>query len=84
MWKAIKRDFISLAWTLAVTYAVGKWAIHVSAMERGYEAFGSEYMLIPVAYIVAWKAINYLFDSLEELRDERIRKERRSREAARV
>ena len=71
MRKTLKRDLIAVIWTLLVTYAIGKWAFHLAYIERGYEAVGGEYLLIPVVYWGAWKAINYLFDSLEELENER-------------
>lgn len=71
MSKTLKRDLIAVIWTLLVTYAIGKWAFHLAYIERGYEAVGGEYLLIPVVYWGAWKAINYLFDSLEELENER-------------
>lgn len=53
-------------------------------IERGYEAVGGEYLLIPVVYWGAWKAINYLFDSLEELENERNCRKKRSRGTARM
>ena len=71
MRKTLKRDLIAVIWTLLVTYAIGKWAFHLAYIERGYEAVGGEYLLILAVYWGAWKAINYLFDSLEELENER-------------
>lgn len=41
-------------------------------------------LVILVAYVAAWKAINYLFDSLEELESERNRRKKRSRRTARM
>lgn len=81
MRKTLKRDLIAVIWTLLVTYAIGKWAFHLAYIERGYEAVGGEYLLILAVYWGAWKAINYLFDSLEELEDER---KKRSRGTARM
>lgn len=66
MRKTLKRDLIAVIWTLLVTYAIGKWAFHLAYIERGYEAVGGEYLLILAVYWGAWKAINCLFDSLEE------------------
>lgn len=43
-----------------------------------------EYLVILVAYVAAWKAINYLFDSFEELESERNRRKKRSRRTARM
>ena len=67
----MKRDLIAVIWSLLVTGAISKWAFHVAYLERGYKAVGGEYLVILVAYVAAWKAINYLFDSLEELESER-------------
>ena len=67
-----------------VTYAIGKWAFHLAYIERGYEAVGGEYLLILAVYWGAWKAINCLFDSLEELENERNRRKKRSRRTARM
>ena len=63
----MKRDLIAVIWSLLVTGAISKWAFHVAYLERGYKAVGGEYLVILVAYVAAWKAINYLFDSFEEL-----------------
>ena len=84
MCRTWKRDLIAVSWTLAVTYAVGRWAFHFAYLERGYKSVGGEYLLVLMVYWGAWKAINYLFDSLEELKDERKRnrKKRRSRGTA--
>lgn len=72
----MKRDLIAVIWSLLVTGAISKWAFHVAYLERGYKAVGGEYLVILVAYVAAWKAINYLFDSLEELESERNRRKR--------
>lgn len=74
----LKRTLTAIVYTLAVTCAIGKWAIHAAYLERGYEAVGGEYCFILMVWWVAWKAINYLFDTLEDLEHERNRKERRS------
>lgn len=84
MKKTLKRDLIAVTWTLIVTYAIGKWAFHLAYIERGYKAVGGEYLLILMVYWGAWKAINYLFDSLEELEDERNRRKKRSRRTAQM
>lgn len=80
MRKTLKRDLIAVIWTLLV----GKWAFHLAYIERGYEAVGGEYLLILAVYWGAWKAINCLFDSLEELENERNRRKKRSRRTARM
>lgn len=84
MKKTLKRDLIAVIWTLLVTFAIGKWAFHIAYIERGYESVGGEYMLVLMVYWIAWKSINYLFDSLEELEHERNRRKRRSRAVARI
>lgn len=84
MRKKMLRELIVAIWTLLVTFAIGKWALHIAYIERGYEAVGGEYLLIIMAYLLAWKSINYLFDSLEELEHERNRRKRRSRAVARM
>lgn len=78
------RVLIAVLYTLAVTAAVGKWAIHYAYLERGYEAIGGEYCLILLVYLTAWKAINYLFNTMEALEYERNHKKRGSRAAART
>lgn len=82
--KRLKRELIAIVWTLIVTYAIGKWSFYLAYIERGYEAVGGEYLLIPAVYWGAWKAINYLFDSMEELEYERHRRKKRSRRTARM
>ena len=84
MRKKLKRDLIAISWTLLVTFAIGKGAVHLAYIERGYESVGGEYLLVLLANWIAWKAINYLFDSLEELEHERNRKKRSSREEDRI
>lgn len=79
MCRTWKRDLIAVSWTLAVTYAVGRWAFHFAYLERGYKSVGGEYLLVLMVYWGAWKAINYLFDSLEELENERKRKRKKRR-----
>ena len=34
--KKAKRNFISIIYTLTVTLAVGKWAVYMAYLERGY------------------------------------------------
>lgn len=70
----VTRNVVAAAYTLAVTYAVGKWGIYMAYLERGYESIGGEYCLILMVCWLAWKAINYLFDTLEDMEHERNRK----------
>lgn len=74
--KVIKR-LIAIAYTLAVTVTVGRWAIYAAYFERGYMAVGGEYCLIIMVCWIAWKAINYLIKTLEDLDYEQNCKERR-------
>ncbi|MEY8424594.1 hypothetical protein AALB52_18010 [Lachnospiraceae bacterium 38-14] len=39
-------------------------------LERGYKALGGEFLLIPIAYMIAWGAIHYFIDALEETANE--------------
>lgn len=73
------RQFLEVGYALAVTYAVGSWAVHYAYLERGYKAVGGEYLLILMAYWGALKTIHYLFDVLEEeAHGKRCRKKGRS------
>jgi hypothetical protein len=76
----IIRNILEASYTLAITAAVGKWAIHAAYLERGYKAVGGEFILIPMTCWVAYKAIHHLFNTLEEVEHER--NERRSRAAS--
>ena len=82
--RKVMRNLIAVMYALGVTIAVGRWSIHVAYLKRGYEAIGGEYCLILIAYCVAWKAINYLFDTLEDLEHERNCKKRRSGGTSRI
>ncbi len=73
-----KRNLVAVAYTLAITFAIGKWTIYMAYLERGYEAIGGEYCLVPMVCWMAWKTINYFFDTMEDLEHERSRKKRRS------
>lgn len=81
--RRIVRELLETAYALMVTYAIGKWAIYAAYLERGYEAVGGEYCLILMTYWAAWKAIGYLFDTLEDLQYERFCKKRRGRTVTR-
>ena len=76
--KKAGRNLAAAAYTLAVTSAIGKWAVHIAYLERGYKAVGGEGFLIIMVCLAAWKAINYLFDTMEDLKHERDCKERGS------
>lgn len=76
--RRIVRNLAAVAYTLAVTFAVGRWANRAAYLERGYEAAGGEYCLVLIVCWMAWKVINYLFDTLEDLKYGRNCKKRRS------
>lgn len=81
--KAVK-NLVAVAYTLAVTFAVGKWTIYAACLERGYEAVGGEYCLMLMACWTAWKSINYLFGTLEDFENERSSKEGRCGKTSRM
>lgn len=74
----VVRELMGVIYAIVIMLAIGKWAIHMAYLERGYEAIGGEYCLMIMAYWVAWKTINHLFDALEDLDYERNRKKKRS------
>lgn len=76
--RRIVTNLAAATYTLAVTSAVGRWAVHAAYLERGYEAAGGEYSLVLMVCWIAWKVINYLFDTLEDLEYEQNCKKRRS------
>lgn len=57
---------IVIVYVLSVTYMVGKWAIHYAYLERGYDAVGGEYILIPTVAMAAYEAISIFLDVLED------------------
>lgn len=63
--RQIVKDLIVIVYTLSVTYMAGKWAIEYAYMERGYEAFGGEYLFIPMVAWLSYKVINTFLDLLE-------------------
>lgn len=70
----VVRKWVEIMYAFVIMLAIGKWAIHVAYLERGYEAIGGEYCLILMTYWAAWKTIHYLFGALEDLKYERSRK----------
>lgn len=67
--------FVGTVYALTVTITLGKWGIYRACEERGYEAVGGEYCLIFIVSWVAESAITQLFDTLEELKYERVSRE---------
>lgn len=64
------RVFAGIVYTLAVSFAFGKWGIYMAGIERGYEAVGGEYCFIPIVFWGAEIAVDYLFDTMENLKHE--------------
>ncbi len=60
------KGIVTIIYTLAVTYMAWKWACFYAYLERGYEAFGGEYLVIPVAAWASYKAIHKFFNGMEE------------------
>lgn len=56
------------AYAAVITYMVGKWGFFMAYMERGYEAVGGEYLLIPMTYCTAGSAMHYFISALEGLK----------------
>lgn len=77
--KEIIRQVIEAVYALGIAVSIGRWSFHIAYVQRGYKSVGGEYLLIPVVYWLAYKAIHYLFDNLEELDHERSCKKGRSR-----
>lgn len=65
------RNVIEVAYSLITTYYVARWLVMEAYLERGYKAFGGEYMVIFVTLLGSYKAIHYLFDVLEDFCNER-------------
>lgn len=64
--RPVIRQAVTAAYVLLVTYLSGKCAIYGAYLERGYSAFGGEYLVIPVMAWLSYKLISYFFDTLEE------------------
>lgn len=62
----LSRRMAEVAYVLAVTFSIGRWAVQTAYLERGYWAIGGEYIFIPMVAWVAGKVINLFFDALEE------------------
>lgn len=68
--KLFIRHLIEILYSVAVTYMIGRWGVNMAYLERGYKALGGELLLIPIAYLIAWGAIHYFIDALEETANE--------------
>ena len=56
--RKIIKNLAAVVYTLAITFAIGKWSIHAAYIERGYKAVGGEYCLI---FMACWMENNQLF-----------------------
>ncbi len=52
---------IKVFFSYSIAYFVSPWAVWIAYRERGYEAYGGEYILIFVAFIGAYYAISIFF-----------------------
>lgn len=52
---------IKLFISYSAAYFVSLWAIPAAYNERGYEAYGGEYLLILAAFVTAYKATSLFF-----------------------
>ncbi len=52
---------IKLFFSYSVAYFVSIWAIEIAYEERGYKAYGGEYILIIIAFIAAYYNISLFF-----------------------
>jgi len=63
--KKIKDKIVALVlelfYTGTITYLVGDWAIGFAYKERGYFAYGSEYLLIVLTFLISFRTIRAFF-----------------------
>lgn len=52
---------LELFYSLTATYFVGKWAVAYAYAERGYVAYGGEYLLIGMTFVVSMYVISNFF-----------------------
>ena len=51
-------ELLEAAGAAAVTYQAGKWVIAWAYLERGYDAMGGEYLILPVLYWFACQTVH--------------------------
>ncbi|MCD8150549.1 MAG: hypothetical protein LUE92_13535 [Clostridiales bacterium] len=54
---------LELFYSLAVTYFIGSWAIAAAYAERGYKAYGGEYLLIIFVFGLSFHFIRKFFEN---------------------
>ena len=64
--KEAVKQLLATGYAIPVTAMIGKWAFHTAYLERGYEAVGGEYLLIPMVFFIAYKAFEFFINTLEE------------------
>ncbi len=77
-WKIIK-NIVIIAYTLTITYLATQCAFEIAYAERGYDAIGGEYVVIPVAAYVAYRTITIVAENIEEDLNEKIRNSNKKR-----
>lgn len=53
--------FINIFFAFSVAYFASLWAIPVAYMERGYKAYGGEWLFIMAVFAVAYQSMNQFF-----------------------
>jgi len=51
-------ELIETAGAAAATYRAGKWVVACAYLERGYDAVGGEYLILPVFYWLAYQTVH--------------------------
>lgn len=78
MIKAALEHVAGLIFGAVAAHYIGNWAISYSYHQRGYDAIGGEYLLIPMVFIVAYVAMYGLLKGLEAANDVRSKHHKRS------
>jgi len=64
--KKVMRMAISALYAAAFAIVVGSWGICYAYIERGYIAVGGEYFLFPIAFVGAYRVMQFMFKVLED------------------
>lgn len=54
---------LELFYSISVTYFIGEWAIDFAYAERGYKAYGGEYLLILFCFVISFRTIRKFFEN---------------------
>lgn len=60
---------IKAFFSYSVAYFVSLWAMDAAYAERGYEAYGGEYILILWSFMLAYKALSLFFGNFRRKKD---------------